>query len=137
MKHHGPKRYGRTIGPIDLETVRGIDDAMEIAINCGDRSMFGRLIEIRRAKVAASNPDLAKVDALLREVSQPEPAPGSLLAAIQMASARFRKIASECDRSRIAAVLSNTSGRAARPVPVCSECGERLDSDDSCDWCDW
>lgn len=81
---------------IDLESIEGIDHAIDIAVGVGDGGMFRRLIDIRRGTIAEMR-------------GRPAATPGkrsALTVTMEALSARCRRLASEADRARIAAVMS-------------------------------
>lgn len=116
--HYATKTSAAVAGPIELDTVAGIDRAIDVAIAAGDRDALNKLLALRRTKVGRPTSAAGKSE-LTRQMER--------------MSAECRAIASAADQAKIASVLNGTDQRARRAAPsMCPECAVRLDELGDC-----
>ena len=100
----------------DLESVGSIDDAIDVAVAARDGGMFRKLIDLRRQTAALTR-------------GRPAATPGrrsALMVTMENLSARCRRLASDADCAKIAAVTGGRSGsvrKAEHPVDRASRTG--------------
>jgi hypothetical protein len=130
-----------TRGAIDLDSIEGVDRAMDLAASAGASHAFHDLAKLRKRMLrkasgragATMAGDLAQIRSLIRE--DIPAAPGTRLRRIQDIARACRKLSSDLDRAGITSVLT-CGGRRSQPKRgVCCGCGYTLAWDDECDYC--
>ncbi len=121
-------KEARAAGDIELA------DAIKSHIRTAERDPRTAIGGVTLVMPSGRRVPLANARAHIRRTNTPA-RPGSLADTMRRLSARCRKLASECDREKIAHVLACGARRSQPARGACPECASRLGYDGVCDLC--
>lgn len=102
-------------GAVDLDTVSGIDAAIDTALNVRDRGLFNKLLVMRREAMGATRGRPPVVPAARRS---------ALLVQIERASAACRALIGQAGAAPVARLLAS-GGRRAAPAAKAEDAADR------------